>query len=72
MMLLSALVTLAAIFTIASNSIGVQCYNDNDKYKEENKSKFGFTVFCLILAILALIGGGAGMVLAFRHHDKSL
>lgn len=67
MMYLSIIVTIAAIFTIASTSIGVECYNHNTDYKGDNKNKFGFTVFCLVLSILALIGGGAGMVLAYRE-----
>ena len=73
MMYLSIIVIVAAIFTLASTSIGVQCYNDNNEYKKSNYSKFGFTVFCLVLSIFALIGGGAGMVLAYRaiHKTKS-
>ena len=67
MMYLSIIVTIAAIFTLASTSIGVECYNNNADYKGDNKKKFGFTVFCLVLSILALIGGGAGMVLAYRE-----
>ena len=67
MMYLSIIVTLTAIFTLAANAISVECYNNNNDYKTDNKKKFGFTVFCLVLSIFALIGGGAGMVLAYRE-----
>ena len=70
MMMISTCIIIAAIFTIMSNSYGIQCYNDNDDYKNNHESKFGFTVFCLILAIFALIGGGAGIVLSYRGGMK--
>ena len=67
MMYLSIIVVIVAIFTIASTSIGIQCYNENTYYKTDNKKKFGFTVFCLIVSIFALIGGGGGLFLAYRE-----
>ena len=67
MMFISVIVTIAAILTVASNSIGVQCYNNNETYKKDHESKFRFTVLCLVLAIIGLICGGAGMIMAYRE-----
>ena len=51
------LVILVSILTIASNSISIQCYNTNKDYKNSHPHSFKFTIFCLVLSILILIGG---------------
>ena len=71
MMMLAFIVALAGLFTLLSNVYSIQCYNDHDSYKQDHEKKFGFTVVCLVLAIIALICGSAGMVMAYRN-DNSL
>jgi hypothetical protein len=42
----------AAVFTIASTAIGIECMNSCPDYKEKKKSNKSFLIFMLVLAIL--------------------
>jgi cell division protein FtsW (lipid II flippase) len=55
---------LAGVCHIATTSIGIQCNNNNDKYKEEHGSNFTFLVSQLVTAILVTILAIAGIYFA--------
>ena len=40
------------VVSIASSSIGINCYNKCDEQKKESKNNFNFLVLNLVLAIL--------------------
>lgn len=42
---------------IATSSIGIQCMNNNEAYKEENGGNSGFLISQLVMAILVTIAG---------------
>lgn len=56
---------LAAIFSIATSSIGIQCGNENTGYKEAHPSNAGFLISNLVSAILVAIIAMIGIYLAF-------
>ena len=55
---------LDGIFSIATTSIGIQCSNDNPKYKEEHQSNQTFLIVNLVSAILVTIIAIVGVYLA--------
>jgi uncharacterized membrane protein YidH (DUF202 family) len=44
------------VVSIASSSIGINCYNNCKDQKEANKNNFNFLVLNLVLAILLTLG----------------
>ena len=60
------------IMSIASSSIGTQCYNENPKIKEEKASNFKFLVTNLVSAIIIVILGCISMYLAFKASSRAV
>lgn len=49
---IGALLLVLGIFSIASASSAVSCFNDNDAYKQQNLSTFQFNGWCVFFGIL--------------------
>lgn len=58
------------IVSIASSSIGINCYNKSGDLKEKNKSNFNFLVLNLVLAILLTLGAGGFLYLQVTQPGK--
>lgn len=58
------------ILSIASSSIGTQCYNENPQIKEEKPDNFNFLVSNLVSAILLVILGCLSMYFAFKASSR--
>jgi MFS family permease len=43
------------IFSIATSSIAIECYNKNEEHKRNNSSNFGFLTINLITAIIIVL-----------------
>jgi hypothetical protein len=43
------------IFTIATSSIAIECYNKNTGFKETKKPNFNFVIATLVMGILAVL-----------------
>lgn len=43
------------VFSIASSSMGVECYNKNESFKTEKQSNFNFLIVNLTSAIVMVI-----------------
>ncbi len=54
-MLIPIIAIIACIFSIATSSISVKTFNDNNEYKETNKNSFNYVVFSLVVSIILLI-----------------
>lgn len=50
-----------ATFLIAATSIGIQTFNANTGYKNDNKSNFNFLVCLLVCAILSMLMSFGGL-----------
>lgn len=61
---------LAGIFSIATSSIGIECSNECDKYKDEKKSNFNFLIVNLVSAILVTISACLGIYLAITQKQE--
>ena len=58
LMINAVLIIAAGIVLISTNSIAIQCYNDNTSYKAERTSNFYWVVLNLIAAIVVVFYGG--------------
>ena len=58
------------IFSIATSSIAINCYNKNEKTKEETPSNFNFLIFNLVCAILLVLIGCISIYFAFKPSKK--
>jgi hypothetical protein len=61
-MTLFIIAIIACIFSIATSAIGIKTMNDNDNYKKENGASFGFLVFNLVIAVLAMLAAVGGLL----------
>jgi flagellar basal body-associated protein FliL len=48
-------ILLSGVFSIATTSIAIECYNKNEEHKTENPSNFGFLTINLIAAIILVL-----------------
>jgi uncharacterized membrane protein YidH (DUF202 family) len=55
-MILFVAIAIIAIFSIASHSIGIKAFNDNNEYKQRNKDSFNYLVIGLSGSVLVLTG----------------
>ena len=53
---------IACIFSIATSSIGIKTMNDNDTYKKTEGGSFGFLIFNLVIAVLAMLALIGGLI----------
>ena len=58
-LIVASLLVIAGIFAIATSSIGVQCYNENEKFKEGRQPNFIFMIVTLVSAILMISSGSS-------------
>lgn len=57
-----------AVFSIATSSIGIECYNSDDtgtKQKDEKTGNFNFLVINLVSALMSLMSSFLGFYVAF-------
>ena len=62
----SIVLLLIGICSTASSSIGLQCSNENEKYKDDHPSNGKFLIVNLISAIFGIIIAIVGIVLAIK------
>lgn len=43
------------IFTVATTSMGIECYNGNKNFKDKKKHNYSFMVANLIIAIVVML-----------------
>jgi len=46
---------ITAIFAMATSSLATNCFNVNEKYKEENKDSFNYIIVNLVSNILMIL-----------------
>lgn len=56
-----------SIFSIASNAIGIESFNNNSDWKTNHMSHFAFLIINLIVSILILILSITGLVLRLNN-----
>ncbi len=56
---------LAGTFSIATSAIAIECYNKDEKFKQEKQTNFAFVITNLGSAILAVLIASSSMVQAF-------
>lgn len=61
---------LGGIFSIATSSIAVECYNKNESLKKEKQTNFNFVVSNLVCAIILIIVGCISIYFAFSPTEK--
>jgi len=49
------------IFAIATTSIGMQCYNENEDYSKDKKTNYNFMITTLVSAIVMTIIGAVSI-----------
>lgn len=49
------IILIFAIFTIATTSIGLECYNNNNKTKDNKPHNYIFLIVNLVCAILVIL-----------------
>jgi uncharacterized BrkB/YihY/UPF0761 family membrane protein len=59
---------IASIFATANSSIVLKAFNANNKYKEDNKNSFNYSIFSLVISIVLLI---ASIIMAIVMLTKS-
>jgi uncharacterized membrane protein YfcA len=58
---------ITGIFTIAQSSIAIEChYAQTEKFKNDKKNNFNFTIVVLVSAILAVLSGVFGIYAGMR------
>ena len=58
MMINAALIIAIGIVLISTNSIAIQCYNDNASYKAERAASYNWVMLNLAAAALVVMYGG--------------
>lgn len=58
LMINAAMIIAVGVVLISTNSIALQCYNDNESYKAERTSNYNWVVLNLIAAIAVVLYGG--------------
>jgi hypothetical protein len=53
--LISLSMIVVGIFTIATSSIAIECYNKNADFKATKKSNFNFVIATLVMGILSVL-----------------
>lgn len=53
--LISLSMIVVGIFTIATSSIAIECYNKNTGFKETKKPNFNFVIATLVMGILSVL-----------------
>jgi hypothetical protein len=53
--LISLSMIVVGIFTIATSSIAIECYNKNTELKKTKKQNFNFAIATLVMGILAVL-----------------
>ncbi len=46
---------IASIFSIASTSIGIQAFNNNDPWKRSHMTNYNFLIINLVVSIIVLV-----------------
>lgn len=54
-----------AIFSIASNAIGIHTFNKESELKEKNKDSFNYLIAMLTISIIAIILLAIGIFLGY-------
>lgn len=52
---------IAGVFGLAASSIGTECYNKNDSFKQTKINNFNFLIVNIVSAILLILLGSASM-----------
>lgn len=55
LMIAASVMFLGGVFSVATSSIAIECYNKNEQTKKEKRTNFDFLVFNLISAIIVII-----------------
>ena len=58
LMMNAAAIIAIGIVLISTNSIAIQCYNDNASYKADRTSNYNWVMLNLVAAILVVLYGG--------------
>lgn len=58
LMINAALIIAVGVVLISTNSIAIQCYNDNTSYKADRTSNYNWVMLNLVAAILVVMYGG--------------
>lgn len=56
-----------AIFTIATSSIAIECYNKNESFSQEKTTNKNFVIVTLVIAILAILSGSVLLVTSSKN-----
>lgn len=54
------------VFSTATSSIGVQCYNDNASYKDAKKNNYNFLIVNVVSAVSMILVASVILVLVVR------
>ena len=57
-MFFSAIFILICIAMLATASIGMECYNNNDAWQNSHESNYDYLIAAIVLPILMIIGAG--------------
>ena len=60
---------LGGLFSIATSSIAIECYNKNEQTKKEKESNFSFLISNLVCAIILVIIACTSIYFAFKPSD---
>jgi hypothetical protein len=57
LMINAAIIVAVGIALVSTNSIALQCYNDNKSYKEERDANYNWVLLNLLSAIIVIFYG---------------
>ena len=63
----ASLLLVGAIFALASTSVGVECYNKHESFKEEKRRNFDFLILNIVCNIFLIIAAIVSMYMSFSR-----
>ncbi len=65
-MFFTAIFFLICIAMLATASIGMECYNNNDAWKNSHKSNHNYLIAAIVLPIAMIIAAGISIYLDYK------
>lgn len=67
-LILAFFLLLAAVFGIAGNSIGIECYNKNESFKKDKSRNFDFLIANLVSNIVLILSASISMYIGITRN----
>lgn len=66
LILAASIILVTGILGIAASSLGIECYNAHESYKEENRQKESFLIFIIVSTVFMVLSASALSAAAVR------